>query len=59
MDSEGERIFVFDDDNYDAGDESNGGFDESSLSNREKADAEELSGSRRVSDTFLRFSSFG
>ena len=58
MDSEGERIFVLDDDNDDAGDEdeSNGGFDESSLSNREKADAEELSGSRRVSDTFLRFS---
>ena len=25
--------------------------------NREKADAEELSGSRRVSDTFLRLSS--
>ena len=30
-------------------------FDETSV-NREKADAEELSGSRRVSDTFLRFS---
>ena len=29
-------------------------FDETSV-NREKADAEELSGSRRVSDTFLRF----
>ena len=31
-------------------------FDETSL-DREKADAEELSGSRRVSDTFLRFAS--
>ena len=52
MDSEGERIELDDDDDDD---EINGDFDETCV-NREKADAEELSGSRRVSDTFLRFS---
>ena len=45
---------VLDEDNDE--DEINGDFDEISV-NREKADAEELSGSRRVSDTFLRFAS--